>query len=480
MGAGQFVLAHHPNESAAARSRLFPITLGSDHIAFDHVPSPAWLPGQEIDFLGPLGNPFSPPPAARNWLLLSLGNHPERMLPLLESGRSQSASIALWSKKNIPGLPADVEGPSSPEEAVPWADYVAIELCDPYWPDTHRSLKDDLHIRKPALIQVLINVPTPCGIGGCQACACSPAQKAICLHARRGWCAASRNSVAELTLLAAFAHPDDETILAGGLLAMLANRGAVLHLLVATRGEGGELGEPALAERSGLGQVRSLELRCAAGELGIQSVIFLDYIDPLVGEGEELYPFEADFESLTQEITAAMHATQANALLTHGSDGEYGHPAHALMHRACKFALQSDWGGSVPLYAISADYPDHPRPRLANKHDPAHFVIDIEPWVSTKLQAAACHRSQAALVRTPLFSRSRASLELGGSLDEVRELTLRLAAFRIAQGRSFSRFPQTILRPCAHPGCSSLRSEWVLIHGDDPRLADGWTGFIER
>ena len=49
-----------------------------------------------------------------------------------------------------------------------------------------------------------------------------------------------------LDVIAFFAHPDDETMLCGGTLALLDSLGARVHLLVATRGEGGEMGEPPL------------------------------------------------------------------------------------------------------------------------------------------------------------------------------------------------------------------------------------------
>jgi LmbE family N-acetylglucosaminyl deacetylase len=203
--------------------------------------------------------------------------------------------------------------------------------------------------------------------------------------------------VGELIVLAAFAHPDDETILAGGTLAMLVDRGASLHLLLATRGEGGELGEPPGSQRAGLGAAREGELRCAADVLGAASVLFLDYIDPPVGEDESLYPFEADLETLADEIGAAFEATQAHVLITHGSNGEYGHPAHALMHRASLLGLQSRVGTVAPLYTIAASFADHPRPRLANKDDPADFILNIEAWLPTKLSAAECHHTQKAL-----------------------------------------------------------------------------------
>jgi LmbE family N-acetylglucosaminyl deacetylase len=221
--------------------------------------------------------------------------------------------------------------------------------------------------------------------------------------------------VPELTILAAFAHPDDETILAGGTLAMLADRGAQLNLLLATRGEGGELGKPPTVHREELGAQREQELRCAAEVLGATSVLFLDYIDPLMGEDEALHPFEADFETLAQEIGAAIKATKADVLITHGSNGEYGHPAHVWMHRACLHGLQTSTGTATPLFTISANFPDHPRPRLANKDDHAHFILNVEPWLSIKLKAAECHRTQGSL-----FVR-RSSKEAGQrlTLDQV-------------------------------------------------------------
>ena len=43
-----------------------------------------------------------------------------------------------------------------------------------------------------------------------------------------------------MNILVFFAHPDDETMLCGGTLALLAQAGAKIHFVCATRGEGGE------------------------------------------------------------------------------------------------------------------------------------------------------------------------------------------------------------------------------------------------
>ena len=94
-----------------------------------------------------------------------------------------------------------------------------------------------------------------------------------------------------LKLMAILAHPDDESLGNGGMLAKYAAEGIELHLLVATRGEHGWPGEEsAYPGMEALGKLREAEVRAAAEVLGIQSVQFLDYID---GELDTAHPAEA-------------------------------------------------------------------------------------------------------------------------------------------------------------------------------------------
>jgi LmbE family N-acetylglucosaminyl deacetylase len=198
-----------------------------------------------------------------------------------------------------------------------------------------------------------------------------------------------------MDILAAFAHPDDETRFLGGTLAMLAAKGIRVHLLIATRGEGGEVGEPPLCSQEELGQVREGEMQCAADSLGSASLTFLDYVDPVVAENGDLFPFEVDFDTLVSQLYAHATKHEASTIITHGSNGEYGHPAHALMHQAVMAAARMH--GSIDVYTISASYEGHPKPRLANKDDPADFIFSLHPWYSAKLEASECHRTQHAL-----------------------------------------------------------------------------------
>src|SRR5215207_2399139 len=81
------------------------------------------------------------------------------------------------------------------------------------------------------------------------------------------------------TLLAVFAHPDDESYVCGGTLARYAAAGVRVVLLCATRGEAGEIADPALAARDELPAMREAELRAAAERLGIVEIHLLDYQD---------------------------------------------------------------------------------------------------------------------------------------------------------------------------------------------------------
>src|SRR5690606_41167329 len=84
----------------------------------------------------------------------------------------------------------------------------------------------------------------------------------------------------QLKLMCILAHPDDESLGTGGVLARYAAEGVETYLVTATRGERGWFG--AAEDNPGLeslGKMRESELRAAADILGIREVIFLDYID---------------------------------------------------------------------------------------------------------------------------------------------------------------------------------------------------------
>src|SRR5687767_1476631 len=89
----------------------------------------------------------------------------------------------------------------------------------------------------------------------------------------------SRGDMMSAALMAVYAHPDDEVFGVGGAMGYYADRGVKTILVCATRGEVGEISDPALATPETLAEVREQELRCAASTLGVSELIFLDYRD---------------------------------------------------------------------------------------------------------------------------------------------------------------------------------------------------------
>ena len=201
-----------------------------------------------------------------------------------------------------------------------------------------------------------------------------------------------KKSSLALRILAFFAHPDDETIFLGGSLAFLSDCGAEIHYLCATRGEGGEMGDPPICARGELGKVRENELRCAVEALGGKSVQFLDYQDPLVGTEGELYPFSDNVDQVAEEISEIISAIKPQIILTHGPGGEYGHPAHIQAHQAMISALK---GMGFPVESV---YAPAWLSRETGRFTPEPgFQVDISPWKEKKLEAIQCHRSQHGL-----------------------------------------------------------------------------------
>src|SRR5258708_39313219 len=91
-------------------------------------------------------------------------------------------------------------------------------------------------------------------------------------------------------LLGIFAHPDDEGGISGALL-QYSTAGVETGLVCATRGEVGEIADPALATPENLDQVREGEMRAAAEVLGVQNLWFLGYRDSgMAGRAEKQKP----------------------------------------------------------------------------------------------------------------------------------------------------------------------------------------------
>lgn len=186
-------------------------------------------------------------------------------------------------------------------------------------------------------------------------------------------------------VVAVFAHPDDE-LFASCLLCELAARAVPFHLVCLTRGEGGITGG---MTREELGRIREAELRASAASLGAASVDFLDYVDPL-GLAHRTFAPDVSPEDLAARLRGLLEKHRTAILLTHGSGGEYWHPAHLLAHRAVFLAS----GGKHDILTIHAWQDGHALAGMLNRNDPADLVIDGTSHRARRLEAFRAHASQ--------------------------------------------------------------------------------------
>lgn len=139
------------------------------------------------------------------------------------------------------------------------------------------------------------------------------------------------------SILAAYAHPDDEAFGSGGTLAKYAQSGARVTLVCATRGEVGEISDPALATPETLGQVREQEMLAAARALGVGDVRFLDYRDSgMAGTDDNHNPaafVNVPAEEVVARLVQIIREVRPQVVLTFDPSGGYGHPDHIAIHQ---------------------------------------------------------------------------------------------------------------------------------------------------
>ncbi len=227
-------------------------------------------------------------------------------------------------------------------------------------------------------------------------------------------------SLSRLSVLACFAHPDDEGFASGGLLAMLAAGGARVTLVCATNGDVGEISDPSLATPENLWQVRQQELRNAMAVTGIDDLRFLNYRDSgMDGADDNRHPnayCNADAAAVVSRLAGIISETNPHVVLTHDPSGGYGHPDHKAMcaHATAAVARAADPDGAAPLLyyvcfprdvfrrwwqemadrGITPPFAVDAVDSLGTPDADVTTIVDVLPWVKVKLESLACHRTQ--------------------------------------------------------------------------------------
>ena len=237
--------------------------------------------------------------------------------------------------------------------------------------------------------------------------------------------------MAGLSVLAAFAHPDDEGFGCGGTLAMLAARGARATLVCATNGDVGEISDPALATPETLAQVRQEELRRSMAVTGVADLRFLGYRDSgMPGTADNNHPNslnQAEPGRVVGQLVHVIREVRPEVVITQDPTGVYGHPDHLAVyqHTTRAFSLAGDatyqeqiapglqpWAPRLLYYAcfprsigrriwqqmrdagITPPFASMDVESLGSPDEAVTTVLNVSEFVDTKIASLNCHRTQ--------------------------------------------------------------------------------------
>lgn len=240
--------------------------------------------------------------------------------------------------------------------------------------------------------------------------------------------------VASLRLLTIHAHPDDECIVTGGVLADAMARGHRAKVLTCTDGRRGEIVDPEMdpvALAPILHEIRAQELADAMAILGGVEFAFLGYHDSgMMGDEGNADPdafWQADLHEAIGRTVKVIRDFKPHVLIGYDPYGGYGHPDHIQAHRVAMLAVEAAAVGQLypeagPAWDVPKTYQAaFTKGRVAHvtktllergltspygeETDPVkihfgmeeHVVttrVDVRPYLETKLAALKAHRSQ--------------------------------------------------------------------------------------
>ncbi len=207
------------------------------------------------------------------------------------------------------------------------------------------------------------------------------------------------------TLMTVHAHPDDEIIGTGGLMAKSVSGGYRVVLVTCTRGEQGDIVVPEMDTPDNhrrLGEIRAGELEAAMGELGVTEWENLGYRDSdMMGRVGNVDPrtfWQADLDEASGRLTWLVRRYRPDVMTTYNDFGGYGHPDHIRTHDVAVRAF--DRAGDPAWYPH----------QLAPEHGgtgPADGEGGLAPWTPTKIYEQAIPAS----VRNAMRDRMEAAGE---------------------------------------------------------------------
>lgn len=155
--------------------------------------------------------------------------------------------------------------------------------------------------------------------------------------------------VADLgTILSVWAHPDDETFLSGGVMAVARERGQRVVCVSATAGEHGT-DDPVAWPPERLGRLRREEAAAAMRILGVEDHRWLGFEDGSLAR--------IDREVGVRRVVELLEEVSPDTVLSFGADGRTFHPDHMTIHAWVRDAWRrGDRRPRLLCAAVEADF----------------------------------------------------------------------------------------------------------------------------
>jgi LmbE family N-acetylglucosaminyl deacetylase len=185
------------------------------------------------------------------------------------------------------------------------------------------------------------------------------------------------------TILFVAAHPDDETFLAGGIMAAAVKNGQKVMCVTATHGEAGSTQNESKWPQATLGAIRRLELRRALEELGVTRHSYFGYADGACAA--------TPVRQAVATLRAVIERRQPDTILTFGPEGLTGHPDHRAVSAWTDAAIRGSAKPVRVFHAVQTPENYETNMRLVDKKMNLFFNIDKPPLVSEAQCAIAYH-----------------------------------------------------------------------------------------
>jgi LmbE family N-acetylglucosaminyl deacetylase len=170
--------------------------------------------------------------------------------------------------------------------------------------------------------------------------------------------------MAARTLMAIHAHPDDEVISTGGVLARYADEGVRTVVVTCTDGSqgfgpGGTLPGEAGHDRDAVAEVRRVELEQSCAVLGVAHLELLGYRDSgMAGWAGNQAPdafCNVPVDEAASRVVDLIERYQPQVVVTYDENGGYGHPDHIQTHRVALAALEKSRGPAKVYFTARSE-----------------------------------------------------------------------------------------------------------------------------